>query len=129
MVLTVLYFMLRSPWCMGSLLDNSTLSQVPEKVKACYVIVGAFSPVMGGDGKNGRQAGPEKTRLSAGAQGRFSREGTEPSSREEKSILAFAMRRRLEKTHSASWSSQSPLAFPQPQEPFASPFGQISGQT
>ena len=42
MALTDLYFMLNPPWCMGSRLDISTLTQVPEKVKSRSYIIESF---------------------------------------------------------------------------------------
>ena len=42
MVLTVLCFMLNPPWCMGSRLNNSTLSPIPGKVKSSPYIIESF---------------------------------------------------------------------------------------
>ena len=42
MVLTDLYFMLSPPWCMGSRLNNSTLSPIPGKVKSRPYIIESF---------------------------------------------------------------------------------------
>ena len=42
MVLTVLCFMLSPPWCMGSRLDNSTLTPIPGKVKSRSYIIESF---------------------------------------------------------------------------------------
>ena len=44
MVLTVLCFMLNPPWCMGSRLNNSTLSPIPGKVKSSLKYFKTFAP-------------------------------------------------------------------------------------